>query len=98
MIKIKESNNIITIKGHAEYSETDDIVCASVSSIMYTTVNAIMRFDKDSIKYTDEDDVVTITNIKHDYLTDELLLNMMSLFKGLVKEYPNNIKVESEEI
>lgn len=98
MIIVKEKNNTIKIKGHANYSESNDIVCASVSSIMYTTINAIMRFDKTSIMYKDEYDIVTIKNIKHDYLTDELLLNMMSLFKGLAKEYPNNIKVESEEI
>ena len=35
----------ITISGHANYSDSNDIVCASVSSIMYTTVNAIMKLN-----------------------------------------------------
>ena len=46
MIKILKEMDKITIKGHANYSESNDIVCASVSSIMYTTVNAILNKHK----------------------------------------------------
>ena len=45
MITIKRKDDLITIEGHANYSEGNDIVCASVSSIMYTTVNACLRFN-----------------------------------------------------
>ena len=38
MIHIVKRDKIIKIDGHADYQDTNDIVCASVSSIMYTTV------------------------------------------------------------
>lgn len=98
MIKVKKSGNIITISGHANYSDGEDIVCASVSSIMYTTVNAILRFDKDAIKFEDDGNKVIITINKTDNITNELILNMLLLFKNLESDYKNNIKIESEEL
>ena len=97
MIKVTKSGNVITITGHANYSNGEDIVCASVSSIMYTSVNAILRFDKDAIKYEDDGNKVVITINKDDQITNELILNMLSLFKNLESDYKNNIKIESEE-
>ena len=97
MIVIKKEDNLITIEGHANYSEKEDIVCASVSSIMYTTVNAILRFNKSSIDYKDNNDVVTIKILSEDTTTRVLIINMLSLYKELASKYPNNIKVESEE-
>ena len=45
-------SNKITISGHANYADYgQDIVCASVSSIVGTIVNCIMNIDKDSIIY-----------------------------------------------
>lgn len=98
MIKVNKSGNTITISGHANYSNREDIVCASVSSIMYTTVNAILRFDKDAIKYEDDGDKVIITINKSDNITTELISNMLLLFKNLESDYKNNIKIESEEL
>jgi hypothetical protein len=61
MIKVLIKENSIRIKGHANYSEYGkDIVCASVSSVIYTTVNSIMNIDKFSIEYTDDGNVITI--------------------------------------
>ena len=43
MIKIKILKDYIEVKGHANYDDFGkDIVCASVSSIVITTVNAIV--------------------------------------------------------
>ena len=40
MIKVIKENNMIMISGHANHNEYGkDIVCASVSSIIYTTLN-----------------------------------------------------------
>jgi uncharacterized protein YsxB (DUF464 family) len=97
MILIKKEDNIITISGHALYSESNDIVCASVSSIMYTTVNACLNFDDKSIEFIDDSNKVTIVNKKRDEITNKLLLNMMKLFLELSSKYPKNIRVESEE-
>ena len=46
MIKILKEMDKIIISGHANYSDSNDIVCASVSSIMYTTVNAILNINE----------------------------------------------------
>ena len=46
MIKIKEKDNKIIISGHASFDEYGkDIVCASVSSIVITSINAILRYN-----------------------------------------------------
>ena len=93
MIKIvKEMDNII-ISGHANFSDTNDIVCASVSSIMYTTVNAILNIDEEAIEFLDDNNKCTITIKKHDDITNKLIDNMMILFKELEDKYPSNIKI-----
>lgn len=97
MINIIKKNNIITISGHANYSDKEDIVCASVSSIMYTTVNALLRVDRNSIDYKDDGKVVTIEVNKNDDLTNILIVNMLSLFNELALKYKDNIKIEMEE-
>ena len=97
MILVRVSDNHIKISGHANYSDGNDIVCASVSSIMYTTVNAIMSFDKDAIIYEDNNDVVTIKNIKKDEITNKLIDNMINLFDNLKNDYPKNINIIEED-
>lgn len=97
MITVKKEVNKVTIKGHANYKNTDDIVCASVSSIMYTTVNAIFRFDSNAISYNDLGDRVEISILKNNNETKVLIINMMSLLMELASDYPKNIKIESEE-
>ena len=55
MIKVNVTNNNglvekISIKGHAMYDDYGkDIVCASVSTMVITTVNAISRFEQNDI-------------------------------------------------
>lgn len=97
MIKIKKNKDIITISGHANYSKHDDIVCASVSSIMYTTVNALLRINKSSIEYTDNGNEVVIKINNKDDITNTLIINMLSLFNELSLKYEKNIKIEMEE-
>lgn len=95
MIKISikyEENKIkeVLIKGHALYDDYGkDIVCAAVSSIVITTVNAILSINKDSITF---DESVMIKVIKDDEITGKLLINMINLLKELEHDYPNNIK------
>lgn len=97
MIKIevkRQENKIkqIKIKGHALYDEYGkDIVCASVSSIVITTVNAIDLIDKNAIKVS-QNNGVTIDIIKEDIITDKLINNMINLLDELSKDYPKNIK------
>ncbi len=97
MITIKMKSNLITIEGHADYQEKEDIVCASVSSIMYTTVNACLRFNRSSIEYKDDGKIVSIKVLEKSDNINILIVNMISLYKELASKYPNNIKIESEE-
>ena len=98
MIKVnvnKKDNQIdnIVLSGHAMYDDYGkDIVCASVSSIVITTVNAIIRINNDAIEYRQDDDLV-ITIKLHDMVTDLLIENMLELLTELGKQYKKNIKI-----
>ncbi len=95
MIKVKVKPDFISISGHADYDEYGkDIVCSSVSSIVTTSVNAIMLFDSHSIKYDVKEGLVQIRIIEEQDSTRKLLDNMLSMFKELERDYPKNIKVE----
>ena len=94
MIKINISNDEITVKGHSGYSESgSDIVCASVSSILITTVNALISIDEDCIVYEENDGYLNIKIKKHSEVIDKLIDNMISLLKELQKQYKKNIEI-----
>jgi len=94
MIKVNKTENIITICGHANSAEYGkDIVCASTSSIIYTTLNALKRINPDSIDVVDKDSM-TIKVLSKDEITLSLIDNMMDLLKDLEKDYPKNINVK----
>lgn len=92
-IKGKDEINSIKITGHANFADYGkDIVCASVSSIAITTVNALESLDKD-ISYDSKEGYLNITINKHDEVTDKLIDNMINLFEQLSNQYKNNIKI-----
>lgn len=101
MIKIyikKENKDIkyIEISGHAKYEEYGkDIVCAGVSSITITTINAILSFNE-TIKVTDNN-ILSINVLQNDNITNTLLNNMIDLLSQIEKEYPKNISIRMEE-
>lgn len=98
-VNIKYNNNIvdkIKISGHAMYDDFGkDIVCASVSSIAITTINAIIRLDSNSIKY-EELNGLNIEILKHNKTVDILIENMISLLLELQKKYKKNIMINKE--
>lgn len=94
MIKVEIENNKIEIKGHAYYDDYGkDIVCASVSSIVITTINAIIEFDPESIYYEDLNNRILIKKLKDDDITNKLINNMVELLEELEKSYKDNIKI-----
>ena len=98
MIKVSINKNNIKISGHALYDiEGKDIVCASVSSIIYTSVNALLKVNKSSIEFKDDGKVIEIIKLSDDEITNKLLENMIDLLKDLELDYSKNIKIESEE-
>lgn len=94
MIKIKLEKNIITISGHANFDKYGkDIVCASVSSIVYTTINAILNINNKAIEVSDSKELV-IKIIINDTITENLIDNMVMLLEDLEKQYPENLKIK----
>ncbi len=97
MIKVNKNKNIIKITGHADYDVAGkDIVCASVSSIVYTTVNGLLNINDKSIEFLDNDEYMEVRLLLSDDITNSLILNMMTMLKELEKSYPKNIKVNEE--
>lgn len=98
MIKVIKKNKVIEISGHAGYDEYGkDIVCASVSSVIMTTVNSIMNIDNSSISYVDDGNKIIIEKLNDNDIVDKLLDTMILILKNLEEQYKENIKVESEE-
>jgi uncharacterized protein len=99
MIKVnisKKDNliNSVSIKGHALYNESGkDIVCSAVSSIVITTVNALIRYNQSCIEYIDEDGYIKLDVLKHDDMIDLLINNMIDLLNELEEQYKKYIKI-----
>ena len=94
MIKVSIKEDEILIKGHAMFDDFGkDIVCASVSSIAITTINAIVEFDNTSIDVSQNDGYLKIDILKHNKNVDILISNMIKLFEELEMKYPSNIKI-----
>ena len=94
MIKINVSKDHITIKGHSGFGvEGTDIVCASVSSIAITTVNALLRTYEGCISYEESDGYLDIVVNKHNDVVDKLIDNMIDLFKELEVKYKKYIQI-----
>ncbi len=97
MIKVdikKEQNFIkeIKITGHANYASFGkDIVCASASSIVITTINGILKINNNAISYEEKDGVL-IKVLKEDAITNKLLENMIDLLHELAEDYEGKIK------
>lgn len=93
---LKENEKIINIeiKGHTNYEDSGkDIVCASISSIVTTTVNALVRIDEESIIYDVKDGFINIQILHHNKYIDILITNMLELLKDLASNYKKNVKI-----
>ena len=98
-VRIVKNNNIIDsihCNGHANYADYGkDIVCASFSTMVITTINAILEFDKDAISYTNTNNL-DIINIKKDNITNGLLNNLVNMIYELKMNYDKNIDIKEE--
>ena len=95
MIKIKFDKDKISIKGHSGYDVIGkDIVCASVSSIVITSINAIIRIDEKAISYKQDEGFIEINILKHSEIVDLLILNMKELLKESQIQYDKYIKIQ----
>lgn len=96
-VNIDKKNGIIDhikISGHALYDDYGkDIVCASASSIVISSINLMLRFDKDCLSYTKSEGLIEVNILKHSDTTDTILLNMIEHLKELENNYKDNIKI-----
>lgn len=98
MIKVYIKNNKIDIVGHANYADYGkDIVCASASAIVTTSVNMALRLNNKSLEYKENNNKFTINILNSDDVTKEIINNMLSLLEDLAKTYEKNVKIIKEE-
>ena len=99
-VRISKKDNVmqsIHCQGHAMYDDYGkDIVCASFSTMIITTINAILTFDQNAISYTDNNDL-KIINIKKDNITNNLLNNLVNMIYELRDNYNKNINIKEED-
>lgn len=101
MIKVKVKNNKqieeIIISGHALYDTLGkDIVCAAVSSMAITTVNAILSLE-DTISYKEDEGLLKIKVIKDTEINQKILSNLIRMLNELSGQYPKNIEIRNED-
>lgn len=93
----KEAITEVLIEGHSGYQcEGSDIVCASISSISITTVNACLRVNESSVTYQKKDGFLDIKVNISDPIIDILIDNMVNLLKELEEDYKKYIKINEE--
>lgn len=95
MIEISKNKDRILVSGHSEHD-----ICAAISSIMYTGVNFLDRYDNECIDFEDntKEDYVMIRINKHDDTIDMIIDTMMDMFKDVIDQVPTgsiSLKVEA---
>ena len=98
ILKKKDNIDSIIFEGHALYDNYGkDIICASVSSIYFCTINAIYALNEKSIIVTSEKEKQMIKVKIKDNIIQTLLQNMINCLERIEKQYPKNIKLDKEE-
>lgn len=98
MIKVHINKNNIIITGHAMYDDYGkDIVCAAVSSIVITSINACLKLNGNSLVYQEEKDVLTIDIVSDDKNILLIIENMITMLEELAETYKKNIKIIKED-
>ncbi|MBQ1567091.1 MAG: ribosomal-processing cysteine protease Prp [Erysipelotrichaceae bacterium] len=93
--EVKDGNYVsLNVSGHAEYGEYGkDLVCASVSSIMFGFMNALDALDEKIEIEQLENEIVIINHTNLEVVIDYFELVIMQL-KTIEESYGNFIRVE----
>ncbi len=98
MIKVYIKKNEIVIAGHADFDlYGKDIVCASVSSVVITSVNACLRIDEKALTYKEDKDKLTIKITSDNTNVLLIIENMIAMLSELAQTYNKNIKIIKED-
>ena len=99
MIKVKytyKNNHYVSlnVKGHAEFSEKGkDLVCASVSSIVFGLMNALDELNK-KVVINELDNEINIVNDSKNSKADDYIELAIFQLKTLEESYEKYVKVE----
>ena len=95
-INVNYDDNYVSkfkVSGHAGYDVSGkDIVCASVSSLVISSVNLALRLNEKSVVVTQKEGLIDAKVLVHDKVINEVFLNMINMLEELQKNYKNNIK------
>ncbi|MDV3166248.1 MAG: ribosomal-processing cysteine protease Prp ['Waltheria sp.' little leaf phytoplasma] len=95
---IKYNNESITsiiVKGHAQYSCSNDIVCSSVSTAIIVTINAIELLDlSNKISFKLKKGYFKLILLESNLIVNKLLKNFKYTLKDLSRQYPNYLKIK----
>ena len=91
-------NETIKVSGHANYAEYgQDIVCASVSTAVYMSINQIEVFDKfDCIKTIVKEGNACIEVVREDEIVKKVISNLIFTLRDLELQYPKYIKINEK--
>lgn len=96
-VKINYDGNVIKgfkVFGHANYDEYGkDIVCASVSTVVITSINLALKIDEKSVVVTDKPGLIEASILKQDDVINKIFINMKDMLVELQKDYSKNIKI-----
>lgn len=99
MIKIKIDYNDnyiknIKVSGHANYDvHGKDIVCASVSSMVITSVNLAMKYNVSSVKVTQGEGLIDVNVLIEDEVINLIFSNLKDMLEELSNDYEKNVKI-----
>ncbi len=84
-----------TVEGHSGFSEEGkDIVCASVSSVVWLTLNGIEKQNLAELKYEENDGYVNChISLNRNASADAMLESLVSFMDELSKQYKKYICV-----
>ena len=103
MIKVYVNKNKIIMTGHANFEEYGkDIVCASVSSIVTTSINPCLRIEANSLVYQEEYEKKELSKLTIEVMSDNknvylIIENMIQMLEELAETYKKNIKIIKED-
>ena len=67
-------------------------VCASVSSLVISSINLALRLNEKSVVVTQKEGLIDAKVLVHDKVINEVFLNMINMLEELQRNYKNNIK------
>ncbi len=94
-VNIMDNNLLIEVKGHSGYDELGkDIVCSSVSTAMYMTVNLLEKM-KENISFNADDKIPKmILNVNKTNSSQIVFENLLETLRGIEQQYPQYLKIK----